>query len=974
MKPESRHSHLNTADIFRILFLCLVLCLSGCQVVPDNPGVEKDGRTYGITKGNFRSRWWNYYERGLSFMEGSLWEHAEKDFRAALVQSDRDERRVRTYGRHLTEYFLHRELGICLFHQNRVSDAITELELSLSSEKTARAEFYLDKARKIRIEKEKLDHSPPQVQMESPKEGLITNAFSCMVQGLAKDDTFVSSIRINGKSVRVDLSAPEIRFQEELPLKSGENLILVQTEDLSGKKAEWQRRIFCDRSGPVLGIESAEKDSLHRGKYRIIAYSHDISGIRSIRINGQLLPDISGNEIRIDHIIDISSAEKSINLIAEDRAGNQTRADIALSETAAYDLKSPVLLAAGEDFFLSSQRGIMNPEKQRAQYSEERGTYHALIIGIDDYEHWKKLKNAVRDAAEIREILIKRYGFDPENTVLISDREADWKNLMQKMKDMAAQLGRNDSFLLYFAGHGHLDKMTGDGYWIPADGRKEDESSWITNSAIREIFASPGVKARHVLIIADSCYSGTLLRKISSEKETEQQQISGQSRGDSELHSSAYDSSQLLPFQKRVMELERKRSRQVIASGGIEQVADTSGTEKEGHSLFAHYLLKALGANTHPFTDIEYLYHTNVWKHVVDKGGQRPVMGRLYSDSDEDGQFVLIQKNRPMQNFPDNDLPMTGSRTGTETVNTDTADSEAPEITVKGWDTERTVYTDQAFLEIALRDASGIQRASIDGFPLVSRPGRNLHCNYLAKLNTGDNELVLEYSDQLGNAAQRRISIHRQIPKVYDSGSRMSLALSRFDIKGQTDYGIEELFRTRLSQSGRFDIRVTEDRENPLQSAKNMGAEFLLRGEIVSTPISLQMVAQVIGTSDSNLLTCQDVYDENMTPETIRDLAQGLALKLCEELPLIDGEIVEIRGEKILINRGAEHRIKKGMPLIFFENGEPVRNPATGEELGADTIELGTGRIWQLNPAISVARQGNGEKDDLKKGGRFVTK
>ncbi|MEZ4528640.1 MAG: caspase family protein [Desulfobacterales bacterium] len=945
-------------------------------MVPDNPPVEKDGRIYGITKGSFRSRWWNYYERGLSFMQGSLWEHAEKDFRAALAQSDRDERRVRTYGRHLTEYFPHRELGICLFQQNRIAEAAAELERSLSFEKTAKAEFYLDKARKTRMEQENLDHSPPQVQMESPKDGILTNALSCKVQGLARDDSFVSRIRINGKSVRIDLSAPEIRFQKEIPLKIGENRILVQTEDLSGKKTEMQRRIFCDRSGPVVSIENAEHDRLHRGKYRVLGYAHDISGIQSVRINGQFLPDSSGREIRIDHVIAVSPSEKSITVTAEDRAGNQTHAHIRISETAAgSDLKSPVLLASGEDFFLSSPRGIRTSEKQMEQYQAQRGACHALLIGIDAYEHWTKLKNAVRDAAEIRKILVSRYGFDPENTVLITDREAGWKNLMQKMKDMAAQLGRNDSFLLYFAGHGQLDRLTGDGYWIPADGGKDDPASWITNSAIRNLFASPAVKARHVLIVADSCYSGSLLRRISSAEEWETQEISGQTRGSRDSGSSAYDAADLLPFQKRVMELDRRRSRQVIASGGMERVSDISGRGKGEHSLFAHYLLKALEENRHPVTDIEYLFHTNVWKHVVDRGGQRPVMGRLYSDSDEDGQFVLMQKNLPMQNFPVDREVLTAERTGMESGEPGKADNQAPEIVVKGWDAEGTVYLDQVFLEMQVRDASGIQRVSINGFPLVSRPGKNLHCNYLAQLKEGENAMVLECSDQLGNTAVRHIRIHRQIPKVYDSGSRMSVALSRFDLKGQTDYGIEELFRTRLCQSGRFDIRITEERENPLQSAKKMGAEYLLRGEIVSTPNSLQMAAQIIGTSDADMLICQDVYGENTAPEGIRDLSQGLVLKLCEELPLIDGEIADIRGEKIFINRGTEHRLKKGMPLIFFETGDPIRNPVTGEELGADTMEQGMGRIWQLNPGISVARREDREKnDDLKKGGRFVTK
>lgn len=990
-----------------LLFAVLLsLCLAGCRVVADNPPVEKEGRTYGISDGNFRSRWWNYYERGRSFMDGEFWQKAEYDFRQALLQSDTDQRRVRTYGRHLTDYFPHRELGICLFRQNRLSEAIAELEISLSSEKTARAEFYLDRARKVRIENEGLDRFPPEIHMENPADAAPTSSLFLTVQGSVKDDTFVSRIRINGKNVRIDLSAPEIRFAEEVPLKAGKNTILIQSEDLSGKISELQSTAFCDRIGPVLSLDSVKPDPLRKEKYRLSGYTHDISGIRSVRVNGQLLPDISGNEIRLDHFLTGPFPDKTLTVTAEDMTGNQTKAEIAFSETSAENEgNKSVLLASRESLFLlASQRGIMTPEKRKSQ--QQKGKYHALFIGIDAYQHWPVLKNAVRDASELQKILCRDYGFSPENTLLLRNEEAGWENLMNQMKDMAAGLGENDSFLLYFAGHGQLDSLTGDGYWIPSDGTRSDPSSWITNSAIREVFTT--AQARHVLIIADACYSGSLLRSVSSSKtvrfsspqrgevgEGERQQSENKDRlhpppappsREGSIKETAFSSREgsfneipkkphdLHPFQQRIMELYLKKSRQVIASGGMEPVSDVG---KEGHSLFAHYFLRALAENPLPVTDIEYLFHTRVWKHVVEKGGQRPVMGRIICKADEDGQFVLRRSSANLPDFPP-DSPALAAATERTAASPEAEDRDGPEISVKGWDTERSVYTAQVFLEIGLRDRSGIQRLTVNSFPLLTRPGRNLHCNYIAELKEGENMLELEGTDQLGNKSRKRIRILRQIPKIYQSSSRMSLALGGFSLKGETDYGAESLFRNRLLQSERFDIRIPADQENAMQKAKETGAEFLLRGEIISRPDSFQMLAELVGLSDSLLLTAQDVYGENTDEEGIRNLSRGLVLKLCEELPRLEGQIIDIRDDKILINRGKEQRMKKGMPLIFFEQGPPLVNPATGEELGADTIELGSGRVWDFHPRISgvsLATLPDGSRPEkLKIGGHFVSK
>jgi hypothetical protein len=984
-----------------LLFAVLLsLCLTGCRVVADNPPVEKEGRTYGISDGNFRSRWWNYYERGRSFMDGEFWQKAEYDFRQALLQSDTDQRRVRTYGRHITDYFPHRELGICLFRQNRLSEAIAELEISLSSEKTARAEFYLDRARKSRIEKEGLDRLPPEIRMENPADAAPTSSLFLTVQGSVKDDTFVSRIRIKGKEVRIDLSAPEIRFAEEVPLKAGENIILIQSEDLSGKISELQSTVFCDRIGPVLSLDSVKPDPLRKEKYRLTGYTHDISGIRSVRVNGQLLPDISGNEIRLDHFLTGYFPDKPLTVTAEDMAGNQTKAEIAFSETSAENEgNKSVLLASRESFPLfASQRGIMTPEKRKSQ--QQKGKYHALFIGIDAYEQWPVLKNAVRDAAELQKILCRDYGFSPEDTLLLRNGEAGWDNLMNQMKNMAAGLGENDSFLLYFAGHGQLDSLTGDGYWIPSDGTRSDPSSWITNSAIREVFTT--AQARHVLIIADACYSGSLLRSVSFSPSSNPDDVNkklpppaGEGRGGGEQHTVISNPfhpppappsregsfneipkkpHDLHPFQQRIMELYLKKSRQVIASGGMEPVSDVG---KEGHSLFAHYFLRALAENPLPVTDIEYLFHTRVWKHVVEKGGQRPVMGRMICKADEDGQFVLRRSSAGLPDFPP-DSPALAAATERTAVSPEAEDRDGPEISVKGWDTERSVYNAQVFLEIGLRDRSGIQRITVNSFPLLTRPGRNLHCNYIAELKEGENMLELEGTDQLGNKSRKRIRILRQIPKIYQSSSRMSLALGGFSLKGETDYGAESLFRNRLLQSERFDIRIPADQENATQKAKETGAEFLLRGEIISRPDSFQMLAELVSLSDSLLLTAQDVYGENTDEEGIRNLSRGLVLKLCEELPRLEGQIIEIRDDKILINRGREQRMKKGMPLIFFEEGQPLVNPATGEELGADTIELGSGRVWDFHPRIpgvSLATLPDGNRPEkLKIGGHFVSK
>ena len=66
------------------------LLVSGCTPQPAGKFFVKDGKQYGIVKsGTFRHRWWNYFERGLSYAEGKYYSYAIDDFQEAIRQREK---------------------------------------------------------------------------------------------------------------------------------------------------------------------------------------------------------------------------------------------------------------------------------------------------------------------------------------------------------------------------------------------------------------------------------------------------------------------------------------------------------------------------------------------------------------------------------------------------------------------------------------------------------------------------------------------------------------------------------------------------------------------------------------------------------------------------------------------------------------------------------------------------------------------
>ncbi len=135
------------------------------------------------------------------------------------------------------------------------------------------------------------------------------------------------------------------------------------------------------------------------------------------------------------------------------------------------------------------------------------GKQYLLLIAINRYKYWHSLQCPVLDAKEIKEILNNRYNID--EIIELYDENATLTNIVQCFQDLQRTLKRDDSLLIFYSGHGHLDEASDNGFWIPVDGGKVTMDRWIANSYIRGIIRK--MPSKHILLISDSCFSGSLM-------------------------------------------------------------------------------------------------------------------------------------------------------------------------------------------------------------------------------------------------------------------------------------------------------------------------------------------------------------------------------------------------------------------------------------------------------------------------------
>ncbi|MCC7046295.1 MAG: caspase family protein [Alphaproteobacteria bacterium] len=248
------------------------------------------------------------------------------------------------------------------------------------------------------------------------------------------------------------------------------------------------------------------------------------------------------------------------------------------------------------------------PPAARPEMTIDFGKFHALVIGNNDYGGLPALRTAIGDAMAVGALLSDAYGFEVRLL-----QNATRGQILGALADLRGTLGENDNLLIYYAGHGYLDQAAEQGYWLPIDAERNNPGNWIANSDLTAQVRA--MKARHVMVVADSCYSGTLVRGISVS---------------------------IPPGDRRVDWLKRlsvKRARTVLASGGVEPVLDGGGG---GHSVFAKAFMDALMEND-SVLDGQSLF-VKLRRPVVVNSSQVPEYADIRQAGHDGGDFLFVRR------------------------------------------------------------------------------------------------------------------------------------------------------------------------------------------------------------------------------------------------------------------------------------------------------------------------------------------
>ena len=232
------------------------------------------------------------------------------------------------------------------------------------------------------------------------------------------------------------------------------------------------------------------------------------------------------------------------------------------------------------------------------------GKYYALVIGIQNYidPQFPKLENPIKDAQTFYNTITTKYTFNTEDVKFLKDPTN--LEIEDALDYFSKKIRSDDSFLIFYAGHGYFDEAANNGYWIPSNAGRSSKTTWFRNSTLRDYLRE--IKSKHILLISDACFGGSIFT---------------QSRG-------INDASLAI---KNLYDLPSKK-------------AMTSGTKKEtvsDESAFLKYLVMRLIDNREKFMPSGVLFNSFLIA-VMNNSTTVPQYGVIQDVGDQGGDFIFI--------------------------------------------------------------------------------------------------------------------------------------------------------------------------------------------------------------------------------------------------------------------------------------------------------------------------------------------
>lgn len=402
----------------------------------------------------------------------------------------------------------------------------------------------------------------PTVQILEPRSGTTTDRDSVLLRALAVSPggSPIRNVRVtvNGRPVPGDPDGATSvsgsgRIERTVPLRPGRNEIVLIVADDYGESEPAAVIVTYQPSTPVVQILEPQSGAMvQQNPLRLRALVLNPTGapIRRVRVTVNGRP-LQGDSALRTLTVEPSGAPNSIEMSIPLEPGENQISLVVVGET-------------GE----SSPATVVVTYQESALHVPT----FALLVGTSAYDHLPDLVNPVPDVLAVERELREVYRVQTQTLLNPTQEE-----FLEALYGLARrEWGEDDQLLVFISGHGAFNETLKRGYLAFRDTRTPlEDSLWrtfVSHEDVRTVLER--LDCPHVLLVVDSCFSGTIDPTIAMASNRQAGQIYVQ-----------------IPPREYIQRKLRYRTRRYLTAGGKEYVPDGRPGH---HSPFTAAFLEAL--------------------------------------------------------------------------------------------------------------------------------------------------------------------------------------------------------------------------------------------------------------------------------------------------------------------------------------------------------------------------------------------
>jgi hypothetical protein len=146
----------------------------------------------------------------------------------------------------------------------------------------------------------------------------------------------------------------------------------------------------------------------------------------------------------------------------------------------------------------------------------------------------------------------------------------------------------------------------------------------------------------------------------------------------------------------------------------------------------------------------------------------------------------------------------------------------------------------------------------------------------------------------------------------------------------------------------RLQVSGVVDEQTAVDVGRVAGADAIILGSLGVIGSTTTLSARVIDTETGEVMVARNARAQERSLNDVEKLAETVAIMIYNELPLVQGSVINAEGNVMYIDIGSDKRIRRGSRCVAYREVGDLLDPITGTLIDKKVRMLGEVQVEEV--------------------------